>query len=609
MVSLQNFIENKPGAQFTPEKGRYHLYISLPCPFASRVYMALKLKGLEDFVGLTVTHPVMQRTRPDDEDDQYCGWKFDVDGEFEGTSPDPLHGAKYIRDLYERVTKEKVPYSVPLLWDKKTDTIVSTESADMVRMFNEAFEDLNPSSIDLYPATLREKINKTNTWLSESVLFGAFKVGFAPNEEAREAALTDLYAGLDRVEDILSKQRYIVSNAFTEADIRLFVVLLRFDIFSVPIFKLPMRLEEYPNTIDYLRDIYQLPGIKETIDFEQYKTSGTHVSYNKDGAQEAFATSHKQLQLIFNSPSTKQHGFLQNFVENKPDAQFPAEKGRYHLYVTYQCPFASRAYMALKLKGLDDVISLTITHPVMQRTRPDDENDQHKGWAFDVDGEYTETSPDPLHGAKFVRDLYEHVTKDKVAYSVPLLWDKKNDTIVSTESADIVRMLNEAFEDINPSNIDLYPAAIREKIDETNTWLGDSVLNGVFKVGFAPNEEAREAALKNLYAGLDRVEDALSKQRYIVSNTFTEADIRLFVVLLRFDIMFAPMFKLPKRVEEYPNTLDYLRDVYQLPGIKETVNFEHIKIRSTSAPFNKDGNETLLPTVDYAAAHDRARFE
>ncbi|TMW58103.1 hypothetical protein Poli38472_011691 [Pythium oligandrum] len=300
---------------------------------------------------------------------------------------------------------------------------------------------------------------------------------------------------------------------------------------------------------------------------------------------------------------------LQNFIENKPDAQFTPEKGRYHLFISLPCPYASRAYMALKLKGLEDFVGLTITHPVMQRTRPDDENDQHKGWKFDVDGEFEGTAPDPIHGVKFIRDLYERVTKDKVAYSVPLLWDKKTDTIVSTESADMVRMFNEAFEDINPSTIDLYSAELREKIDETNAWLSDSVLSGPFKVGFAPNEEAREAALKDLYAGLDRVEDILSKQRYIVGNTFTESDIRLFVVLLRFDILSLPIFKLPKRVEEYPNILNYLRDIYQIQGIKETVDFEHIKTGGSSAPYNKDRIQLELPAVDFSAAHDRDRFE
>ncbi|TMW58107.1 hypothetical protein Poli38472_011695 [Pythium oligandrum] len=285
MVSFKNVIENKPDAQFPPEKGRYHLYISLPCPFANRVWMTLKFKGLEDFVGLTITHPVMQRTRPDDESDQHKGWKFDVDGEFPGTSPDPIHGAKYVRDLYERVTKEKITYSVPLLWDKKTDTIVSTESADMVRMFNEAFNDLNSSDVDLYPKALREKIDEANSWLDESLMASTFKAGFAKTPEEREAALKDLYDGLDRVEEILSKQRYIAGNLFTESDMRAFTVLLRIDIFWVPLFKLPKRVAEYPNALNFVRDIYQRPGVKDTIDFEQFRISGTHAPYNYDNIQ------------------------------------------------------------------------------------------------------------------------------------------------------------------------------------------------------------------------------------------------------------------------------------------------------------------------------------
>ncbi|TMW58127.1 hypothetical protein Poli38472_011715 [Pythium oligandrum] len=314
---------------------------------------------------------------------------------------------------------------------------------------------------------------------------------------------------------------------------------------------------------------------------------------------------------------------LANFIQNKPDAEFPAEKGRYHLYVALPCPYACRAIMAINLKGLQDFIDVTVTHPTMLRTRPDDENDTHKGWAFfdpkttpfatGPNGEQLSTegcTPDPIHGAKYVRDLYERVTKDpKVRFSVPLLWDKKKDTIVSTESADMVRMFNEAFEDLNPSNIDLYPADKRKEIDELNDWLNDSVFSVIFKAAFAPNDEAREAAIKDLYAGLDRVEDILSKKRYIAGNTFTETDIRLFVVLIRFDFSFAKFFKFPKLIEEYPNTLNYLRDVYQLPGIKETVDWEHLKLNAVGSQFNRDNVVLENPTVDYSAPHDRARFQ
>jgi glutathionyl-hydroquinone reductase len=242
-AALRNFIENSPTAKFQPEKGRYHLYVALSCPFAHRVLAAINLKGLQDFVGITVVHPVFQRTRPNDDSDTHTGWAF-IDAEAtptiagptgvgkyssRGAQLDPIHGASFIRDLYERVTKEPVRYSVPLLWDKKLDTIVSTESADMVRFFNSAFEELNPGSLDLYPESLRAEIDATNEWVTDSINNGVYKVGFAQTQETYEAALTKLYAGLDRVEAALGEHRFIVGNTVTEADIRLFVTLIRFD--------------------------------------------------------------------------------------------------------------------------------------------------------------------------------------------------------------------------------------------------------------------------------------------------------------------------------------------------------------------------------------------
>ncbi|TMW58109.1 hypothetical protein Poli38472_011697 [Pythium oligandrum] len=189
-----------------------------------------------------------------------------------------------------------------------------------------------------------------------------------------------------------------------------------------------------------------------------------------------------------------------------------------------------------------------------------------------------------------------------------LIWHNE-EAKATTESADMVRMFNEAFEDLNPSNIDLYPEALREKIDEVNTWLHDPVIIGAYKPWFLLTEEERAAALKELYAGLDRVEALLSTQRYLVGNVFTEADIRLFVVLIRFDVSFVPLFKLPKRIETYPNILNYLRDIYQLPNIKETVNFEHIKLNAVGSMFNRDNVVLADPAVDYSAPHDRARFQ
>ncbi|TMW58126.1 hypothetical protein Poli38472_011714 [Pythium oligandrum] len=318
---------------------------------------------------------------------------------------------------------------------------------------------------------------------------------------------------------------------------------------------------------------------------------------------------------------------LRRFIENTPNAEFLPEKGRYHLYVSLACPFACRVLAAINLKGLQDYVDVTVTHPVMQRTRPNDPNDKHTGWVF-VDpqvtpflagptgkGQYSSEgcSPDPIHNATYVRDLYERVTKEPVRYSVPLLWDKKNDTIVSTESADMMRMFNTAFEGVHPTNIDLYPEFARKAIDEVNEWVGDAIIVGVYKAGFAPTQEAYACAAEKLYTALDRLEEILSVQRYLVGNFITEADLRLFVALIRFDVAYAPLYKLNKKlIRDYHNIFNYVCDIYQLPGIKETVNFGHIKscYFGSQVNLNPTGIVPICPCLgnDYTVQHDRARF-
>lgn len=316
---------------------------------------------------------------------------------------------------------------------------------------------------------------------------------------------------------------------------------------------------------------------------------------------------------------------LRNFIENSPTAKFQPEKGRYHLYVALSCPFAHRVLAAINLKGLQDFVDITVVHPIFQRTRPNDDSDTHTGWAFvDAEANPTIAGPtgvgkyttrraqlDPLHGASFIRDLYERVTKEPVRYSVPLLWDKKLDTIVSTESADMVRFFNSAFDELNPGSIDLYPEALRAEIDATNEWVTESINNGVYKVGFAQSQETYEAALANLYKGFDRVEAALAEHRYIVGNSVTEADVRLFVTLIRFDEAYALRYNANKKLlREYHNIFNYLKDFYQLPGIAATVDFEHIRFSyfGSSTTLNPHGIIPVGPAIDYSTPHDRARF-
>ncbi|CAI5497462.1 unnamed protein product [Closterium sp. Naga37s-1] len=218
---------------------------------------------------------------------------------------------------------------------------------------------------------------------------------------------------------------------------------------------------------------------------------------------------------------------------------FPAVAGRYHLYhlyVSYACPWACRCLMALKLKGLEDAISVTVVEPVWKRTR---EGDDHVGWQFVAPGGEAEVAgaeSDPLNGALFLRDVYEKADPCAAKFIVPVLWDKQTSTIVNNESAEIVRMLNSEFNAIaKHPQVDLYPPHLRAAIDEVNEWVYPAINNGVYRCGFAKKQGPYEEAFKELFAALDRCEDILSRQRYIAGDTFTEADIRLFVTLIRFD--------------------------------------------------------------------------
>eukprot|EP00644_Phytophthora_capsici_P015619 jgi/Phyca11/509375/fgenesh2_kg.PHYCAscaffold_44_\ len=302
-------------------------------------------------------------------------------------------------------------------------------------------------------------------------------------------------------------------------------------------------------------------------------------------------------------------------IEPRADAQFPAEKGRYHLYVTYSCPFACRALAARNLLGLQDTIGLSVAHPIFQKTKPDDASDEHKGWVF-VDPTTSPTMvgangksyptddciPDTVNHVTFVRDLYEKVDPAPRTFSVPVLWDKKTGTIVSEESTGILRTLDSGFRELVPSNVHLYPEELRSEIDAANDGIVTEVSMGFFKKLFAPTPEAATEAEAKAYEALAKLDELLSKKRYLVGKGVTEADVRLFHTLIRLDVY---QQKTDKHLTEYHNVEQYLRDLYQIPGLKSTVNWDHLKIGVE----NKHPDAIAEgPFVDYDAAHDRTRF-
>jgi glutathionyl-hydroquinone reductase len=239
-----------------------------------------------------------------------------------------------------------------------------------------------------------------------------------------------------------------------------------------------------------------------------------------------------------------------------------AEAGRYHLYVSLACPWACRTLIARTLKGLQDVISVSVVEPVMTQ-----------GWCF------SDALPDHLHGFKYLHQLYSAANSQYTGrVLVPTLWDKKGRTIVSNESSEIIRMFNSGFGSLATGDVDLYPGPLREEIDRVNAFVYDNINNGVYRCGFATAQDAYERAFDRLFSALDRVEDELGKGPYLVGEHATEADWRLFTTLARFDAVYFGHFKCNRnRLEDFPNISRYLRRLYLVPGIAATVNIDHIK--------------------------------
>jgi len=260
----------------------------------------------------------------------------------------------------------------------------------------------------------------------------------------------------------------------------------------------------------------------------------------------------------------RQTSAFREWVTADGSSGFKAEPGRYHLYVSYACPWASRTIIFRKLKGLEEVISMTVVDPVR--------DDQ--GWKF------FEDEPDPINGYEYLLEAYLRTDPDfSDRVTVPVLWDKENNRAVNNESSEIIRMLNTEFNEWakNPE-LDLYPEALRDEIDSLNDLIYNSINNGVYRAGFATTQGAYEEAFVELFEALDQMDDRLGEKRFLTGDAPTEADWRFFVTLIRFDAVYVGHFKCnQRRIADYDNLAGYLRDLYQQPGIRETVNIDHIK--------------------------------
>ncbi|WP_455199026.1 glutathione S-transferase family protein, partial [Kaarinaea lacus] len=266
------------------------------------------------------------------------------------------------------------------------------------------------------------------------------------------------------------------------------------------------------------------------------------------------------------------------------------------LFVSYACPWAHRTLIFRALKGLQDVISVSVVHPIMPS----------ESWVF---GDYPGATVDHINNAHY---LYENYLKADPGFdglvTVPVLWDRKNGTIVNNESSEIIRMLNSAFEDYSTSAVDFYPESLHEEIDAINDVVYNNVNNGVYRAGFATTQTAYEKAFDDLFNTMDKLEKLLSSQRYLVGKHITEADWRLFTTLVRFDSVYYNHFKTNrKRLMDYPNLWAYTRELYQVPGVAETVNMDHIKQHyfASHRSINPAGIVPKGPEIDFMLPHGR----
>ena len=279
---------------------------------------------------------------------------------------------------------------------------------------------------------------------------------------------------------------------------------------------------------------------------------------------------------------------------------FAAQSGRYHLYVSLACPWAHRALIFRTLKGLEDHIGVSVVHPDMLG----------EGWELRAD--YPGATGDRLHGLPYLRDLYTRADPGiSGRVTVPLLWDRERDTIVSNESAEIIRMFNGAFDALTGNRDDYWPEDLRAEIAPVNDRIYDTLNNGVYKAGFATSQEAYDAAVHPLFDTLDWLEERLSHRRYLMGARITEADWRLFTTLIRFDLVYHTHFKCNRaRITDYPALWAYLRELYQWPGVAETVNFDHIvrHYHYSHDTVNPHRIIPINPDPDFTAPHDRERL-
>lgn len=290
----------------------------------------------------------------------------------------------------------------------------------------------------------------------------------------------------------------------------------------------------------------------------------------------------------------RQASAFREWISTDGSTPFAAEAGRYHLYVSWACPWAHRTVIGRKLKRLEEAIGISFVNPVRDA----------RGWAF-TGGEFT----DPINGFEFLAEAYKATDPTfEGRVSVPVLWDKQSGIIVNNDSADILRMFSTGFGDLASDDVDLYPEPLRAEIDELNERIYENVNNAVYKAGFTTNQEIYEREVRAIFTMLDELDARLAERRYLFGERPVETDWRLFTTLVRFDAVYYIHFKCSlRRIVDYPNLWPWLRDLYQLPGIAETVKLDQIRAHyyGTHPQINPSGLIPIGPEPDFSAPHDR----
>ncbi|MEO1233964.1 MAG: glutathione S-transferase C-terminal domain-containing protein [Myxococcota bacterium] len=443
-----------------------------------------------------------------------------------------------------------------------------------------------------------------------SSLFGAVEtIAKTTNQATYERACREYFDTLRAQDEILSERRFLGGERPNIADLWLFAALVRHDPAHLPFYKLTLaRLEDFDHLGDYARDVFQLPGFADLVMLREIRrhhawrserlnpkrrvpTGGLPDLWRPHDRHQRFAT--RPLSDAGTEETQPQPGALgwirprsahRAWIEDRPGARHPLESGRYHLYVSHNCPWSHRANLARSMLGLEDAVSMDV---LFYRRDPD------RGWQFRPEEEGC--TPDRVFGAKFIREIYEREgSKEK---SVPLLFDKLTETIVNNESAEIVRMFHTVLRPLARRPLELLPEGRDTEITLLNQWIYQRINNGAYKAGFSSAQEAHEDAAEYFFDALEGLEHRLSDGRaFLLGDTPTEPDLRLFPTLFRFDDVYFTRFLLNrKKLEAYPHLEAWRGRMLSLPGVREASRLDHCK----KGYFGRTGNG-LVPLTPEA---------